>query len=165
MAKNELVFSKLPTGKDLDISDLEDSLNASRSTIRKLEASGRITRKHNGKKFIYDRKSVQAFMASFSRKDYYSVSEATEVLKDNGIWDTYQPFSSGMDKSKKCKFQRFTNEFPISVTQLVNRGYLKQDDDISPALITKKSMVDAIKRLKKISPANNVHATSQQKSA
>ena len=165
MAKNDLVFSKLPTGKDLDISDLEDSLNASRSTIRKLEASGRISRKHNGKKFIYDRKSVQVFMASFNRDDYYSISEANQVLKDHGICDEYNFFGSDSAKGNQCKYQRYTNEFPMSPTQLLARGYLGKDKDISPALITKKSMVDAIKKLKKISPSNNINSTSQPKSA
>jgi len=167
MAKHNVVFSKLPKGKDLDISDLEESLDVSKSTIRRLASNKRISRKHDGKKYIYDRKSVQSFMQSFNRDDYYSVAEATQVLKDNGIWDTFKNFTPKKNINNKaqfiCEYKRFTDDFPISVTQLLKHGYLKKDKDLRPVMITKSSMIDTIKKLKQSS--NNIHYKVNKKSA
>ncbi len=154
-----------PKSVELGIAEVEIILNTTRETVRSLSASGRLKRKQSGKKFIYDCLSVEKYMATFNKDDFYTVAEATQVLKDNGISDEFESFSSGGIPANKCKYKRYTNEFPISVKQLLKRGYLFKDKNIKPVLITKKSMVETIKKLSNRVPANNTAPATMKVSA
>ena len=70
--------------------------------------------------------------------EYVSISETKQMLETNGIKDIFQRFS---DKSEtlKCKYHRVTNEFPMSVSNLIKYGYLDVDGDITPKMIKKES--------------------------
>jgi len=164
--KIDYEYGVLPTQKvELDIKIVEIVLGKTRESIRKLTASGRLKRKFVKGKYIYDRKSVSKFILEFDRNDYYSVSEATQVLKDNGIWDQFKSFNKDGNPRYQCKYERYTNEFPISPKQLLQKGYLVKDKDIKPILITKQSMVDTIKKLTKRVVVNNFIPPIQTKSA
>ncbi len=144
MEKFDLQFKSIPQGKVLGIKETSIILDVPYSTVRALERAGRIKRKQGKKGYVYDENSLKSFVNSFIRSDYYSISEATEVLKDNGITDTFQAFNSESGKGRKCKYNRYTTLFPMSPKQLLNRGYLEKDADIKPTMITKKSMVHLI---------------------
>lgn len=131
----------------LGIAEVEKILNKTRETIRNLVASGKLKRKLEGKKYIYDWQSLKDYMATFNQDDYYTYAEAKEILKDNGICDFFVTYSSNGAPTQQCVYKRFTKEFPMSVAQLLKRGFLEKEKDIKPILITKKSMIATITRL------------------
>lgn len=142
-----------------------------KTTINNLSDSGRLKRVKVGKEYRYDIKTIEKFKKEFNRDDYLTIEEVTEELKTNGIWDYYKQYDSYVDgngkKKKKCKYQRFTKEFPISVKQLTDRGYLKMDNDFIPKLYSKESVVNTIKQLKGVdidTPSNNINYSKRSKS-
>lgn len=126
-----------------------------------LSSSGRVKRKKVGKLYQYDKKSVNIFLHSFNTDDYKTVSQTTEILNDYGIKDTFKYFGSKHDnRKKKCKYIRFTKEFPMSVKNLITYDYLEIDTDIKPTLIKSESIVSTLKHYKQVmetpmKPINN----------
>jgi len=127
--------------------------------LNNLSNSGRIKRKKFGKSFQYDRSSIHSFLHSFNIDKYKTVSETTEILNNNGIRDIFQFFGNENGK-KKCRYIRFTKEFPMSVKNLIKNGYLEIDKDIKPTLIKYESIISTIKYFtnSKVShkPINNI---------
>ncbi len=148
---------------NLDIAQVEEVLSFSRETIRSLEKSKRIKRKLVGNKYLYDKKSIVKFVKNFNLDDYLRVSEVNDTLKSNGITDDFGYFGEGVTH-KKCKYKRYVEAFPMSATQLINRGYLEIDMDIKPVLVKKLSLQNAMNNLRKtstIQPSNNTATSSE----
>jgi len=112
--------------------------------LNNLSDSGRLNRKKKLCKWVYDKKSVNSLLEQIKSSDYLSISETKQMLEINGIKDIFKRFS---DKSEtlKCNYQRVTNEFPMSVKNLINYGYLDVDRDITPKMIKKDSVINTIK--------------------
>jgi hypothetical protein len=107
--------------------------------------SGRLKRKKVLGVWKYDRYSVNNFLNSFNVDDYVTVSQTKDMLETNGIKDIFKRFSNKNEDGIRCKYQRVTNQFPMSVKNLIKFGYLDVDSDISPQLIKKDSVIKTIK--------------------
>ena len=112
--------------------------------LNNLSESGRVKRKKVLGVWKYCRYSVNRFLQSFNVDDYVTISQTKQILKSNGIRDIFNRFS---DKSEtlKCKYERVTNQFPMSVKNLIGYGYLEIDKDVKPTMIKKDSVIKTIK--------------------
>lgn len=120
-------------------------------SIYTLVHNGRLkAQKINGKLYFCN-KSLNDFRKSFNRADYFRSKEVFAELEKNYIKDNFHPQSKSK-KKRKCKitylYDRYLNEFPISLKQLLNKGLIEIAPDVKPILYKKSSVINAIKILK-----------------
>lgn len=118
------------------------------SGLNNISDIGRVKRKKVLGVWRYDKNSINNFLTSFKRDDYYQYSEVVNLLKDNGVCDEYKYFGRSENDKPMCKYIRKNPHFPLTVKNLIENGYLKKDDDISPILIRKDSVIKTIKLFK-----------------
>ncbi len=111
--------------------------------------SGRLKRKMVLGVWKYDKSSVNSLIKKLSVDKYLTYSETKEMLETNGIRDIFKRFSD-KNETLKCRYVRVTNEFPMSVSNLIKYGYLDVDKDISPMMIKKESVVKTIKHFSSV---------------
>ncbi|MFW3405629.1 hypothetical protein ACN9JU_01950 [Aliarcobacter butzleri] len=115
----------------------------------------------------YDRYSVDGFLKSFDVEDYLTLSETKQMLETNGIKDLFMRFSNKYDDGIQCRYERVTNQFPMSVKNLIKYGYLVVDKDITPMLIRKDSVISSIKHFSgmrvKQQPKSKLYTPSKPK--
>jgi len=133
-------------------SDIKDEFDFNTTTVKNLSDSGVLKSKIISGNRYFENNSVNTFRKSFNRDDYYLGKEVMEVLKDNGLSDTFKPFfekgESVKGKRIRCKYTRLLKSFPISISTLTKNNLLKVDTNFSPMLIRKSSVVTTIKTLK-----------------
>lgn len=131
--------------------------------LNNLSESERVKRKKVLGVWKYCRYSVNDFLQSFNVNDYYQYCVVVELLKDNGIEDGYKFYGKSKKGKNKCVYIRKNSEFPLSVKNLINYGYMKVDEDISPILITKESVEETIKLFKVFGLNNKLYTPSKPK--
>lgn len=135
--------------------------------LNNLSNSGRVKRKKVLGVWKYCRYSVNEFLKSFDVEDYLTLSETKQMLETNGIKDFFKRYSTKDEDTVKCKYFRVTNEFPMSVKNLIKYGYLIVDRDISPMLIKKDSVISSIKHFSgmrvKQQPKSKLYTPSKPK--
>lgn len=149
-----------------DVLDLLPFTN--QNGLNNLCDSGRLKRKKILGKWVYDKKSVNSLKQQIGMDEYVSISETKQMLETNGIKDVFKRFSD-KNETLKCKYNRVTNQFPMSVSNLIKYGYLDVDGDITPKMIKKESVVKTIKHFSKglkqnvSTPSNNSSYSSMKK--
>lgn len=112
--------------------------------LNNLSGSGRLKRKKVLGVWKYCRYSVNSFLKQINPSDYLSISQTKQMLETNGIKDIFKRFSD-KGETLKCKYEKVTNEFPMSVKNLIKYSYLDVDRDITPKMIKKESVIKTIK--------------------
>ncbi|PHO09094.1 hypothetical protein CPG37_10880 [Malaciobacter canalis] len=133
--------------------------------LNNLSDSGRLKRKKRLGVWVYDKNSVTSFLNSINTNDYLSLSDTKVMLETNGIKDIFKRFSN-KDETLKCNYRRVTNQFPMSVKNLIKFGYLDVVDGVSPMMIKKDSVVKTIKHFKgviKSKPTPSISKVSKKK--
>ena len=80
--------------------------------------SGRLNRKKILGVWKYDSYSVDSLKKQFNTDEYISYTQTKSMLEKNGIKDTFMRYSNRFDDFNKCKYQRITKQFPMSVKNL-----------------------------------------------
>ena len=147
------IFQLLPLKETKDVEKITQ-LNS--TSVYNLAHSGRLdTKKVNGKLYFCNQ-SLNEFVKFFNRDDYFEIDKVSSELKKNGVWDSFNIISKTDDKTKIKKrgcnivysYNRYLDEFPISPKQLLEKGLIVADRDMSPTLYSKLSVANAIKILK-----------------
>lgn len=120
--------------------------------------SGRLKRKMVLGVWKYDKSSVNSLIKKLSVDKYLTYSETKEMLETNGIRDIFKRFSD-KNETLKCRYVRVTNEFPMSVSNLIKYCYLDVDKDISPMMIKKESVVKTIKHFSSVKNNQRIQPT------
>lgn len=132
------------TTETLILEEVMEILPLNQSSINNLSDSGELKRIKFGKRYLYYREFVYLVLQKLI--DYNTVSEVSEILKDNGICDYFKNYTEKGGKMK-CVYNRYHKEFPMSVTQLIKNGYLEVYEGVTPILIKNKSVVKTIQTL------------------
>lgn len=140
------------------------------SGLNNLSNSGRVKRKKVLGVWKYDTHSVNSFLQQMKKDEYVTLSETKRMLEINGIKDTFKRFSD-KNETLKCKYERVTDEFPMSVKNLIKHNYLDMDKDVLPKRIKKDSVLKTIKHFSKVKnngvstpkPSNNSGYSSVKK--
>ena len=130
--------------------------------LNNLSNSGRIKRKKVLGVWKYDRYSVDGFLKSFDVEDYYQYGEVVTLIKEFGIEDDFTFYGRSKKNRPMCVYRRRNSEFPLSVKNLIEYGYMKVDEDISPTLITKESVEETIKLFKVFGLNNKLYTPSSK---
>lgn len=117
--------------------------------LNNLSESGRLKRKKVLGEWRYESNSVNLLIQQLTVDEYLTYSETKEMLETNGIKDIYERYSDE-NETLKCKYERVTNQFPMSVSNLIKYGYLDVDKDISPKMIKKESVIRTIKHFSSV---------------
>ena len=117
--------------------------------VNNLCESGRLKRKKVLGEWRYEKTSVNSLIQQLTVDEYLTYSETKEMLETNGIRDFYRRYSD-KDDTLKCRYVRFTKQFPMSVSNLIKYGYLDVDKDISPMMIKKDSVIKTIKHFSSV---------------
>ena len=140
------------------------------SGLNNLSNSGRLKRKKVLGVWMYCSYSVNSFLQQMNSEEYLTYSETKQMLETNGIKDTFKRFSD-KNETLKCKYVRVTNEFPMSVKNLIKHNYLDVDKDVLPQRIKKDSVIKTIQHFSKVKnngvstskPSNNSGYSSMKK--
>lgn len=124
--------------------------------------SGRLKRKKVLGVWKYCRYSVKEFLNSFNVDDYYKYGEVVDLIKEYGIEDEFEFYGRSKKNKPMCVYKRKNSEFPLSVKNLINYGYMKIDEDISPILITKESVEETIKLFKVFGLNNKLYTPTSK---
>lgn len=130
--------------------------------LNNLSNSGVIKRKKRLGVWRYDTYSLTSFVNSINTNDYISTTETKIMLEKNGIKDFFKRFSNKSDVLQ-CRYIRVTNEFPMSVRNLIKYGYLDVLKNVSPLMIRKKSVQKTIKHFKGLKKTMSIPKTTVSK--
>ena len=95
------------TTETLTLEEVMEILPLNQSSINNLSINGELKRIKFGKRYLYERKYVYLVLQKLN--DYRSISEVTEILKDNGIEDKFKNFTE-KGGVRKCKYFRYTDK-------------------------------------------------------